>query len=223
MPINEVYNDYAFWAHIIIGFIALAAVLVALGARKGSTVHRFSGAIFLIGMGIAAGTAIYFATIQPSMPAIFDASLMICAGGSGLLALQPSTLPVKIAEGALTFFAGLAGLLLLVIGSSFMLQGNPNFIPAFIHGVVFSTLAVTDVRAKILRRRESRRYHRHMSRLAWAIAIGVYAPLFTFNDVFQIPGAALYLGAMSLGPLIMILYWRRADEFARSDSLQKAN
>ena len=223
MPINEVYNDYAYWAHIIIGFIALTSVLVALGARKGSTAHRFSGAIFLIGMGIAASTAIYFLTIRPSIPAVFDATLMICAGGSGLLALQPSTLPVKIAEGALTFFAGLAGLVLMAVGLNFMLQGNPNFVPAFIHGVVFSTLAGTDVRAKILRRRESRRYHRHMSRLAWAIAIGVYAPLFTFNDVFQIPAAALYLGAMSLGPLIMVLFWRRADEFARSDALQDAN
>ena len=35
MPINEVYNDYAYWAHIIIGFIALTSVLVAFGGQKG--------------------------------------------------------------------------------------------------------------------------------------------------------------------------------------------
>jgi len=75
-------------------------------------------------MSISAATTIYFVTVRLSIPAVFAATLLICAGGSGLLALQPSTLPVKMVEGPLTLFAALAGLVLLGVGITFMLQGN---------------------------------------------------------------------------------------------------
>ena len=55
----------AFGVHIAAGTLALLAGLVALSAAKGGTIHRRSGAIFVLAMLTMAAAADYLAVVRP--------------------------------------------------------------------------------------------------------------------------------------------------------------
>ena len=66
----------AFGVHIAAGTLALLAGLVALSAAKGGTIHRRSGAIFVLAMLTMAAAADYL--YDANMPLVYGLSNITC-------------------------------------------------------------------------------------------------------------------------------------------------
>ena len=209
---NDAYAIGPYLAHYLFGFPALAAIIVALISTKGSTLHVWAGRVFVTGMIIAALTAYYFITIQFSPPALFDATLMIISAGSAVLAFRSNSLAVSTIEWIFTVISVLATLALTAVGIQFLSSGIANVAPAFIHGSVFASFVIGDIRFKRSGRAQEKRVHRHLYRMSWAAAIGVYAPMFTFREVFGLSQPVVYLGSMALAPVICVLFWSTATK-----------
>ena len=207
---TDVYAQAPFAAHYILGFVALGAIGGALASRKGSSVHVWSGRVFVVGMIVAALTAYYFVTVQFAVPVLFDATLMMVAAGSAVLALQPRANWVVALEMLLTVVSLAAALALSAAGVQFLLSGSAGAIPASIHAAIFWSFFVGDLGFRSPDKRRTHRVRRHLYRMAWAIAIGIYAPLFTFREEFGLSNQVVYLGAMALGPLVLLIFWGKA-------------
>ena len=205
--------------HYALGAIALLALLAALVARKGSKAHIVSGRIFVVGMMIAAVTAYYFVFVSFDIPPVFDATLFVVAAGTAVLALQPPGKWIRRAELLLTVVTFVAAAMLILVGSMLLRSGaGLSAVPAAVHGAIFAALFFEDLSFRKSTERDKRKVRRHLFRMSWAVAIGVYAPLFTFRDSVGLSSEAVYFGAMALGPLTMLTFWKTASRLDRGVS-----
>ncbi|MDG5748348.1 hypothetical protein P8Q88_09145 [Qipengyuania sp. XHP0207] len=86
------------------------AALVALYAIKGSSLHRSAGKLYLLGMGVAALTALLTITVNFPGPIIVNVAIALYAGGGAYLATRQRSPAVLRAEWVL-FGLGLVALL----------------------------------------------------------------------------------------------------------------
>ncbi|MEL6188470.1 MAG: hypothetical protein AAFU79_27930, partial [Myxococcota bacterium] len=192
---------------------ASAAALLALAATKGARLHVRSGRVYAFGMIVASLSALTFAAIRFSPPVLFDSLLMLYALSTALLAHQAPSAAVRFLETLFTGVGVLATLALTAAGVAFATQGSLNVVPAGLHALIFGSLVVGDFRFR-RRDRATERHHRHLVRMAWAVAIGAYAPLFTFREVFGLGSMTVYFVGMSLGPIILLAFRSQALSLA---------
>lgn len=224
------FDPLVYWPHVVFGIGSALLVLVAVFSAKGSGLHRKSGQLFAISMGIAALTAISFSFIRPSPLALFSAVSVIYGIGAGILALRQRKGAWRALEYILTSVP-----VLLIFGaialSAIGLATAPEEIPAAMLVLtaivtvilcgIFGYYAWTDYRYLRAEKISSfDRFRRHALRMALAAAETVRAPLISFGPpIFgEATGAVYFFGPFIIIPLI---YFGAMPDWIRKSETQK--
>lgn len=177
-----------YYSHIALGTLAVLAALVALYAIKGSRVHRNAGKLYLLGMGVAAITALFTISVNFPGPIVVNAALALYAGGGAYLATRRRSAAILRTEWLL-FALGLIALIgFSLLASRQVLSGNiPLAAPLGVGGPLL-ILVLLDLNF-LLRSDEYRARHRiqrHVSRIAWVLLLTVRNPVNEMRDVIGI-------------------------------------
>ncbi len=199
--------------HLVLGFGAAGAAIVALAVRKGGKLHRQAGWVFVTGMLIAAATAWVFMLDNPLPLAMIQATVAIYALGTAILALNPQWMWARRGEWSLLVLLGLAMLAICAVSIRFLLAGTPFFIaPAAFFAILayFAVLDLRYLRADTVSRLD--RTRRHALRMALAVSETVRAPSITFADELGLPVPAIVFGSFLLVPLIYFTFGPKAGK-----------
>ncbi|HEX6218861.1 MAG TPA: hypothetical protein VFZ35_06265 [Sphingomicrobium sp.] len=193
--------------HLVLGFGAAAAAIVALAAGKGSRLHRRAGWVFVTGMSIAALTAWLFMIARPLPLAMIQATTALYALGTAILAINPHWRNARSAEWAL--FALICFIMLGVVatGVRLYLSGAALFVAPIVFLLILGYFALLDVRylrSGAVSRID--RVRRHALRMALAVSETVRAPMLTFADELGLPFPAIVFGSFLLIPLIYFAF-----------------
>lgn len=197
--------------HLILGFGAAAAAVIALGAGKGGRWHRRAGWVFFAGMTVAAVTAWMFMIARPLPLAMIQATTALYALGTAILAINPQWRAARTGE---IVFLGLILVVLagIAITGMRLTQSGGQVPPGPIaFGLIIAYFAALDVRFLFLTKpTPASRVRRHALRMALACSETVRAPLLTFADELGLPFPAIVFGTFLLVPLIYFAFAQRA-------------
>jgi len=193
--------------HLVLGFGAAAAAVIALAVGKGSRLHKQAGWVFVAGMTVAAITAWQFMIARPLPLAMIQATMALYALGTAVLAINPHWRLARSGEWAL--FALICFVMLGVVATAvrLFLSGTPFFIAPMTFFLILAYFAVLDWRylhAGEVARID--RVRRHALRMALAVSETVRAPLLTFADELGLPFQAIVFGSFLLVPLIFFSF-----------------
>ena len=201
--------------HIVAGCLVVLAGYIALYARKGATLHRRSGTLFLYAMLVTAVFGMIIAAVRNVAPAI-----NIPAGAlttylviTSLAALRPG-----LADARWLNVAGLPVAIAICVASfTFAFQavanggtwnGMPAF-PFFIFGIPALFAAIGD--SRVIRsgpRKGASRLARHLWRMCYALFIGAISFFIGQAEVFPEPIRIRPLLALPvLAVLVTMFYW----------------
>ncbi|MDP4576312.1 DUF1772 domain-containing protein [Qipengyuania sp. G39] len=211
------HHFFTYYSHIALGTIAVLAALVALYAIKGSTIHRTAGKFYLLGMGIAALTALLTITANFPGPIIVNAALALYAGGGAYLATRQRSSRVLRAEWVL-FGLGLIALLgFSLLASRQVLAGNiPLVAPLGVGGPLLILVALDlNFLLRSGEYREQHRIRRHVSRIAWVLLLTVRNPVNEMRDVLGINQETVTFGPYLVVLAILVLFGPKARRMDR--------
>ena len=222
------------WAHILGGAVGIVTGAVTLASRKGQTVHRTIGWIFVWAMATAyatgAGVAPFLETGQrPNFVAGIMALYLLV---SGVMAARLG----EVKAGTPEVLGLLMALTLVVTGVIFMqmgaaspsgtVDGSPP--QAFVLFIVAGTLAAAGELHVLVRRRLSRvsRIARHLWRMCFSLFIASGSCFLGQQQVFPptIQESAL-LPILAFAPLPVMLFWLakvRFDDWRRRSGAGRA-
>lgn len=210
-----VHFVWAYWPHVIFGIASVFLAITAILSVKGSPLHRRSGQLFALAMGVAAVSAIIFSFVQIAPPALFSAFTVLYGIGMGILSLKRRSGWSRALQWALVAIPLLVALVALVaVGLLFVPQPEapPMPIPVVVLvaiaassvGIFFAVLGAKDVgflrQTDVLR---NRRLKRHALRMSVAAAEVVRAPLISFGPALGSDGA-LSFPVYFFGPFLLI-------------------
>jgi uncharacterized membrane protein len=164
--------------HIAAGGLAMVLGAVALLARKGGTIHRRSGLVFVYAMLVMGTSASILAFLKsPTDPNVLGGFMTAYFVGTALTTVRPeSSWTRRINVAALAVATGLA-LIELAVGMKIfnsphrVLNGVPFFMPVFL-AVIVILAAAGDVRMmRFGARRGGPRLARHLWRMCFALFI----------------------------------------------------
>lgn len=210
MNIWDPYNPVVYFLHTLLGTIGVLAAVTAFYSRKGSTWHIRAGLTFTAFAVVASVTAIIFSVTRFSPFAVVSAFIVVSLVGGAILAVRPRTSFVQMGEGATTVLMALALAALLVMIALPLLDGAPLFAVAWPAAyAVFPAWVLWDD-AGFLRAdadgRRARRFPRHLSRMAFAFAIAVHAPVVSFGDRWGIDPVLAFFGPFVLWPVLVFAF-----------------
>lgn len=216
------YGALSYYGHILIGIVALVAALAAFAVRKGGSVHRKAGLVFIATVAVVClTTAAMLATnfIPPLFMAMFTA---IYAIGGAYLALQAPSLAVRVAEVALTLLEIIGLAIFLTVALDAVADGRTAaFGPAVIATIPLILLAGDANWFAKQGRRAQLRIARHLSRMIWAFVVVLRAPLVeVVAGGLPVPVPVVIFGPILLA-LGMLWYFQRrygGSPFGRSIS-----
>ena len=204
------YEPLAYYGHIVIGLVALAAVLLGFYSRKGGATHRYAGYVFMASVGIVCLTSISMLSrnfIPPLFMAVFTAAYAVAGGW---LALQRRSLKVRTAEIALSLFL-LAGIFLFMTRALPAVSAGivPPFAPFVIMAIPCILLA-GDLNWFVKREsQKALRWRRHVNRMIWAFVVVFRAPLVELAAAgLPISQPVTIFGPILLG-LVMLVYFQQ--------------
>ena len=177
-----------YYGHIAFGVLAMLTAIIALSAIKGSRTHRTAGKLYLLGMGLAALTALLTMTVNTPAPIITNSALALYAGGGAFLATRKRTQTVLLAE-RLLFTLGLAALLAFsALASRGVTTGAiPLAAPLGVGGpMLILVLLDLNYLFRSDAYRAAHRLQRHVSRIAWVLLLTVRNPVNELRDVIGI-------------------------------------
>lgn len=207
-----------YYGHIAFGVLAVLTAVIALYAIKGSKLHRTAGKIYLIGMGIAALTALLTITASTPGPIVTNSGLALYAGGGAYLAARKQTRVVLRAERILFVL----GLLILIgftaLASRVVMSGAvPLAAPVGVGGPML-VLVLLDL--NYLFRgdayRASHRLQRHVSRIAWVLLLTVRNPVNELRDVIGINQETVTFAPYLVAFAILAFFGPRAAKMDRA-------
>lgn len=219
MPqLADPFPPVIYFLHTILGTLGVLLALVALGGVKGSSTHVRAGWGFVGASVVAALTAIVFSATSPSPLAVASALMVLALVASAVLALRPASPSVRRAEWAATATMGIAWLILAALGAFAVALAAGVASPPLeaevppLHVLAlpllyaaFPTYFLLDDRR--FRRpgadRSTRAFPRHLSRMAFAFAIAVHAPIVSFADDLQLNLYVAFFGPFLLWPAIL--------------------
>ncbi|HEX9852288.1 MAG TPA: hypothetical protein VGA68_04710 [Woeseiaceae bacterium] len=209
MNIWDPFHPIAYFLHTSLGVAGIIGAIVALSLTKGSPFHIRAGRTFAIAAAVAAATAIAFSFTSFAPMAVASGVMTLSAVGSAFLALRSKSPRVTASEMLTTSLMAFVLIWLLAGVAMSVRQGGVLWIPPLILACFPAALLVNDVRFMRLDdiERKQKRLHRHLSRMAFAFAIAVHAPVVVFADDLNIhPGLAFYCPFL-IWPVI-VLYFR---------------
>lgn len=172
------YFALSYYAHILIGIVALLAALTAFAVIKGGKWHRRAGWTFIAAVAVVSASSFEMLAntfIPPLFMAVFTA---IYAVGGAWLALRKRTRTVRLAEAGLTLFeiAGLAMFLLIAIPAA--RAGLVPMSAPVVIAIIPIILLAGDVNWFARRDQQVKmRVARHFNRMVWAFVVVLRAPL----------------------------------------------
>lgn len=177
----EPYDPFSYFLHVGCGFAAVAGAIVALAVRKGSTLHKRAGWIFVIPMVVAAVTALIFEVEfdEPRPLAVVWSIATLYLLATSILALRSSRESGHVAEKILivvplVLFAFSAAVLFRSV-----ISGSLGQIPGpALHAGIFAAMVIGDIRLILARYRQRPKYiRRHLFRMLMAFAFAIRALL----------------------------------------------
>lgn len=208
MNIWDPFHPVAYFLHAALGVLGILGAIVALALAKGSAPHILAGRVFSAAAAIAAVTAIAFSITSFAPLAIASAVLMLSVIGSALLAQRRKSAWVVAGESVTTTLMAFVLLWLLYGVVQSVPQGGFLWTPPLLLAIVAAVFLVNDMR--FIRQgdtgRAAKRLPRHVSRMAFAVAIAVHEPTVVFADDLNIhPGLAFY-GPLIVWPAIVFFF-----------------
>lgn len=208
--------------HIVAGGVAIILGAIALIVKKGGTIHRKSGMLFVYAMLVMGTTASILEFRKNAAPANLVAAVMtIYLVGTALTTVRPSTRWTRIINGtALTAAIGLATVLIIGgvqrISTPGLSSGGVPFrtigVMSFILATVLSLAALGDVR--IMRSgmpRGGARLARHLWRMCFALFIAAGSFFSIRERVAKILPDPFTSGPMRALPILLLFgamfYW----------------
>lgn len=209
MNIWDPFHPIAYFLHTTLGVAGVLGAILALAMTKGTARHIVFGRTFAVAAAVAAGTAIAFSFTSFAPMAVASGVLTYSAIGSAFLALRSRSPRVTAGEVLTTSLMAFAVIWLLAGVVLSVPQGGLLWIPPLVLAGLAAVLLVNDIRFMRLDdiERQSSRLQRHLSRMSFAFAIAVHAPIVVFADDLKIhPGVAFYFPLL-IWPAI-VLYFR---------------
>ena len=237
LQLADPFPPLTYFLHTILGTLGIVLAVVALTGVKGSSTHVRAGWGFVVASVVAALTAIAFSVTSPSPLAVASALMVLSLVESAVFALRPASVRTRRMETAATAVMGLAWLILAALGTfavaiALGLASPPpeaerpplHVLALPILYAVFPTYFLVDDRRfrKASADRASQAYPRHLSRMAFAFAIGVHAPVVSFADDLQLSLYVAFFGPFLLWPAIIFALRRHPRLKPRSTDVSRA-
>ena len=210
MRIWDPFNPVVYFVHTFVGALGVVGALFALSVLKGSRAHVIAGWVFTTAACIAAATAVVFSFTEFSPLALASSVMTLGAITAAVLAVRPRNRGVVVGEYVTTGLMGLAFLWLSL--GVVMSIGSGAWLPPFLYSLFPLGLVISDIRFLRLddAGRARSRLPRHYSRMAFALAIAVHAPIVSFADQIPVHPALSFFGPFVIWPLIVVTSRRRA-------------
>ena len=223
MNLWDPFDPVTYLLHTILGTAGVVAAVVALSVRKGGRVHVRAGWVFVGTASVAALTAMGFSLVQLSPFAIISSLLVAALLGGALLALRDRTRRVALGETVALGVMALCAVLLVAMTVIPLLFGAPwrVSIQSAAYAVFPIAFVVGDVRFRGLddRARRRARLNRHLSRMGFAFAIAVHAPIVSFSDELGLHPFVAFFGPFIVWPLIVLKFRRPVSAARRAEKV----
>ena len=195
----DVLDQLTHFIHLVLGFGAAGAAVVALVVRKGGRWHRWSGWAFTGGMVVAAVTAWGFMIERPLPLAMVSATLTLYGLGMALFALNPHWRGARGWEWALFALLLLVLLGMLATAMNLYRAGSGLFPAPLAMFAVISVFAVLDWRfLRLDRPTWTDRVRRHSLRMALVLAQAIMAPTIIVAPDIGVPVPVIVFGSLLL-------------------------
>jgi hypothetical protein len=213
MNIWDPFHPVPYLLHSALGALGILGALIAMAVTKGSRRHVLAGRTFAIAATIVAATGIAFSFTNFAPMSIASGVMTVSAIGSAVMALRQKSQTVTIGELVAATLMAIA-FLWLVFGVMISIpQGGFLWTAPLFFAVLPAVLFINDVR--FIRQsdpeRKSKRLRRHFSRMAFALAIAVHAPVVVFSDDLHLHPAFAFYGPFVIWPGIFFYFNGRLE------------
>ena len=196
-------------AHIVAGGLALVFGYVALFSRKGATLHRRSGTVFVFAMVAMSLSGAAIAAVNASPVSVVAGLLTFYFVVTALLTVRRRPHESHWIDRAAALVALTISVLAFKTGFELSSGGRPETAPMFIFGVMGLLAASGDVR--MIRAggiQGQRRIARHLWRMCFAMWVAAasffWGPRGRVPEAIRIPAL---LAVAVLLPIVVMLYW----------------
>jgi uncharacterized membrane protein len=195
--------------HILAGLLALVFGYVALFARKGATLHRKSGRLFVQAMVAMSLSGALMAALTGSRVSVVAGLLTFYFVTTALLTVRRHPQNFRWIDRAAMLYALTVGVLAFNTGLELLKSGRPETGPMFIFGVVGVLAAAGDTR--VIRAggiQGPRRIARHLWRMCFAMWVA--AASFFWGPPGRVPEAIRIPSLLAIAvllPIVFMFYW----------------
>ncbi|WP_276272146.1 DUF2306 domain-containing protein [Haloarcula litorea] len=200
--------------HVLAGFVALLAGLVAFGTEKGGPRHRRAGRTFVYAMAVVSATAVALFALDPTGLRRFLALVAVFSfyfafsGARTLSRKRPDDDPTTTDWVAVGLF-GLASAGLLVQAGLWFLRGTDFAVVMLVFGGLGTVFALGDVRRFRSEREPGAWLGDHVVRMG-AGYIATVSAVSAVNFLF-LPAALRWLWPTLLGTPLLVVLQRRYE------------
>jgi peptidoglycan/LPS O-acetylase OafA/YrhL len=199
--------------HIIGGLVGLTSGAVALSARKGATLHRKGGIIFVYAMLVLSATGAVMAVLKSEMISVIAGLLTFYLVITALLTVRRRVQRFEWMNTGAMLFALIVGLLSIMFSIESLsgtIGNTEGYAPiGFIFGTVSLLAAVGDARFLLTRNIQwTQRIARHLWRMCFALWIA--AASFFLGQADEFPESLRIMPLLCTPVLLVLLlmfYW----------------
>lgn len=217
------YDFLTYYSHISLGLIGVLAALIALWTLKGGRAHRWAGRIYLVGVGIAAGTALITLFTNFLAPTIINAAIFLYAGGTAYIATYRPSDRIRRVEWMVFAMGALVTLWFIMVAGANVANGTvPLLAPVGVGGIL-AILLLGDLNYLLRSNayRASHRIRRHLARISWALLVSVRAPVNELRDVIGLSQAQVVFLPYLIFLAMILVFWRTAKRMERRVPIRK--
>lgn len=220
------YDPLSYFLHAGFGFLAVVGAVTALSVRKGSSLHRRGGWMFVLPMAVAAATALIFELEfdEPRPLAVIMSAATLYLLTTGVLSLRNKWRYAPIVEKMISVVPmALLAISVMVLYRSMQSAAMAQIPGPLLYATVFLSLLVGDIRLMLNRPTDRLRWiKRHFFRMLLAFAFAIRA---VFSFVFE---TGLPFEIIVTAPLVLALgatwyFLRRQGKLAAEMRFSNAN